>query len=164
MQATTPSNLAIRLFSNEPGSSGLIEANLSSTDNEIAFQILIQIVLSGITIKNTSLDELAAYNTKLTDFNQHLMWLGYKANIISVSYEDLSKLIYYCSINASGRLFLNRFHPFRLMDRMTDNIPSSYDLLFNDTKHLNKIFAIKRYANGAVLTYFNKINIILNQQ
>ena len=157
---SSPSDIAIRLFSHEPGSYGIIDANLGS-DNEKKFQILIQIVLAGISLKNIQINELVS-NETLIDFNQHFMWLGYKAHVIAVSYEDLSKLVYYCSINEHNRLFLNRFHPFRLMDGMTNNIPTSYNKLFNDEQYLNKIFAIRRYTNGAILTYFKKVNIVLN--
>ena len=162
MQAT-PASLGTRIFGNEPGSLGIIDAGLSSHDNEMAFQVLIQTTLAGIVTKGIGLGDLVADEDIRDDFNQHLMWLGYRAEFKAVSYDVLSKLVYYCSLSGgdSSNLYVNRFHPYQLIKPMSESdIPDCYQSLLDDVHHLSKVFAIKRYREGAILIYFNKINII----
>ena len=156
-----PASLGARIFINEPGSLGIIDAGLASRDNEIAFQILIQVALAGIATKGISLGDLIADEDIRDDFNQHLMWLGYKAEFKAISYAALSKLVYYCSFNETGNLYLNKFHPYRLMEPMPESsIPHCYQSLFDDIQHLNKVFAIRRYHGGVILIFFNRIEIL----
>ena len=162
MQAS-PSSLGSRIFTHEPGSLGIIDSGLTSHDNEVAFQVLIQICLIGMSIKGIAIGDLVSNEEIRNDFNQHLMWLGYRVEFKPVSYDTLSKLVYYCSLNESGGIYLNRYHPFRLMEHMLESaVPHCYQSLYDDVNHLHQVFAIRRYREGAVVIYFKRINIIHN--
>jgi hypothetical protein len=158
MQVNSPTDLAVRLFSHDPGSLGRLDIGISSKDNEFAFQILVQIALSGVQLKGLSFSDLTIQEI-LDNFNQHFMWLGYKANFRAISNNDLNNLVYYCSFNETTNLLLNRFHPFRLIDSM-DDVPDSYNILYNDQVLLNKTFAVRKYQEGGIVLFFNKITFL----
>ena len=156
-----PSDLGVMIFSAPPASLGTIDLNLSNKDNEITFQVVLQIALSGALVKNVSLDQMLTNREILNSFNQHLMWIGFKMNLESVSVEDLGKVVYHSRL-ISGNILRNRFHPFHLMEYMDDNYPDSFYFLLHDREHFKEVFAIKTIEGreSVVAVSFSPIQIV----
>lgn len=161
MSSLTPNQLGYRIFTAPQGGLGRIDAGLSSKDNELVFQILIQIALTGMHLKNISYPEMLTPDI-LASFNEYFMWLGYRLKVTEALPNNDSYKLYYCKIMNSN-ILRNVFHPISLMSKMSDDeIPLSFLNLLNNPNNLRDLFAIKKHENSAILFSFVPINIIIN--
>lgn len=152
------------LFTQPPGSCGVCPiVNQEGYDNESCAEILLNLVNSGMQERSELFESLLSDST-LDYYNQRLQYVGYRMKVEAISHSELPQYIYFCSIRGR-RFFMNRFHPFRLMEAMAMNrVPLSYNRLFRDPDYLHQVIMISRHTDGVIMYRFFPVNLIVNGQ
>ncbi len=160
MSSSTPRELGQRIFSHQASSLGLIDAGLSSMDNEQVFQILIQIIIAGIETKGLGFGDMLIENV-LEDFNQQFLWTQFRLNIEKIPISDSRSKLYYCNIVTNNTLTRNKFHPLHLMNEIPyEKQPQTFRDLLDSRSTLPEIFGVRKYNNYSIAFSFVPARII----
>lgn len=146
--------LADLIFTNN---NNIIQALAEEDDNEMIFEILLDVVKAGLIRRRLIFPSLQ--HTQVVDWiNSKLIYAGFRVHVSMEPYENGPKLIHYCSIN-NQEFLLNPFHPYRLMEEMSVP-PKCYQKYFQRREFLHQVCAVMRLSNGIMTIRFAPINII----
>lgn len=154
--------LAKVLFTQEPGACGVCPiVNSSGYDNESCIEILLNLLSDGLRERGHQFESLLD-DSLLDYYNQRLQYVGFRIKVEVIETESLNDYIYFGSIR-NERFFLNKFHPFRLMDAMQpEEIPPSYASYFENPDFLHQVMMIQRHDTGVIMFRFYPVNLIIN--
>lgn len=150
----TPEQLGVTLFSNEPGSMGVMLTE--SDDNEYIFELMLSILRSGLMVTGRSYESLVGEEG--SDFvNSRLVYMGYKIMVERDTPENIRKLTPYCTMSQPSDVpVLSKFHPYVLMKHMSP-VPESYNDYHTEKEYLHQVIAV---INGDIILRFYPVNIV----
>lgn len=150
--------------------STIIDIIPPESDNEMVFEILIDIYRNSLSIMDNLLQarNLAAMQHQLSlpedndleDMHKlAFMIIGYTPIIETITAAEAKELIPHSFIR-NGQLELSRFHPYRLMEQMR-HPPACYSDFFLKPEYLPNVICLKPLPDGRVQSIkFNKLNFI----
>jgi len=138
----------------------IIQIIPSASDNELIFQILLQIW----QLANDFLSRIATSGYEEAQdvlLDRIFKRIGYKLSVTKKPVNELKNLIHYVSVREDGTFLRSNFHPFNLMTKMQPVLPS-YTELFEDAKKLPYVLAIQPHPDQTVtIVSFCKINYVI---
>jgi len=149
--------LAEQMFTQPAGQLGIVALVSSATDNEQVFETLLNFVAHGLTAMGKDFSDFLD-DDFLDEINEKLTYVGYQLKFDVIPY-DMYAIVHYCSIDSQNHFKLNRFHPFRLMEGMSE-IPPAYQDYFNNCSYLHQVIANCRVDDGMMLFRFYPVNVI----
>jgi hypothetical protein len=138
----SPEEIGTMLFGPQAPTS---QIGIEGGDNEIMFEILLNILKVGLVAKNYSFIDLLQ-EEKCNEINNRLKFCRYEVKVENISPSDASDVQIptpFCKVRDVNDTFtLCRYHPFRLLELMDSNdVPHAFIDLFSNRNKLPSIVA-----------------------